>query len=57
LLGQIPLVPALREGGDVGRPITVADPAGEATEAFDSVAADIVSRGASRVFRPELTIR
>ncbi len=57
LLGQIPLVPALREGGDVGRPITVADPGGEATEAFGSIAAEIVSRGASRVFRPELTIR
>jgi ATP-binding protein involved in chromosome partitioning len=57
LLGQIPLVPALREGGDVGRPITVADRGGEATEAFGSIAAEIVSRGASRVFRPELTIR
>jgi ATP-binding protein involved in chromosome partitioning len=57
LLGQIPLVPALREGGDVGRPITLADPAGEAAEAFGSVAAEIASRGASRVFRPELTIR
>jgi ATP-binding protein involved in chromosome partitioning len=57
LLAQIPLVPALREGGDVGLPITVAEPGGEAAEAFDSVAAEIVSRGASRVFRPELTIR
>ena len=57
LLGQIPLVPALREGGDVGRPITVAEPSGEVTEAFGSIAAEIVSRGASRVFRPELTIR
>jgi ATP-binding protein involved in chromosome partitioning len=57
LLGRIPLVPALREGGDVGRPITVADSGGEATDAFGSIAAEIVSRGASRVFRPELTIR
>ena len=57
LLGQIPLVPALREGGDLGRPIMVADPRGEAAEAFGSVAAEIVARGASRVFRPELTIR
>lgn len=57
LLGQIPLVPALREGGDVGRPITVTEPGGEAAEAFGSVAAEIVARGASRVFRPELTIR
>ncbi|HSS11256.1 MAG TPA: Mrp/NBP35 family ATP-binding protein [Acidimicrobiales bacterium] len=57
LLGQIPLVPALRAGGDVGRPITVTEPGGEAAEAFGSVAAEIVARGASRVFRPELTIR
>ena len=26
LLGQVPLVPALREGGDNGEPIVVADP-------------------------------
>ena len=26
LLGQVPLVPALREGGDAGRPIVVVDP-------------------------------
>ena len=29
LLARIPLVPALREGGDVGRPIVVVDPDGE----------------------------
>jgi ATP-binding protein involved in chromosome partitioning len=57
LLGQIPLVPALREGGDLGRPITVTEPGGEAAEAFGAVAGQIVARGASRVFRPELTIR
>jgi ATP-binding protein involved in chromosome partitioning len=57
LLGQIPLVPALREGGDLGRPITVTDPAGDAAEAFAAVATEIVARGATRVFRPELTIR
>jgi ATP-binding protein involved in chromosome partitioning len=57
LLGQIPLVPALREGGDVGRPVTLVDPMGEAAEAFDAVASEVTSRGASRVFHPELTIR
>ena len=30
LLGQLPLVPALREGGDDGRPITAVDPDSEA---------------------------
>jgi ATP-binding protein involved in chromosome partitioning len=34
LVGQVPLVSELREGGDTGLPITVADPASEAAEAF-----------------------
>jgi ATP-binding protein involved in chromosome partitioning len=38
LVGQVPLVPALREGGDVGRPIVVTDPDGEAAEAFRGIA-------------------
>jgi ATP-binding protein involved in chromosome partitioning len=57
LLGQIPLVPALREGGDVGRPVTVTDAGGEISQAFDALAAEVVTRGPGRVFRPELTIR
>ena len=56
LLGQVPLVPALREGGDVGLPVTVADPEGEASRAFASLAAVVESMGPSRVFRPELKI-
>ncbi|MHB1931121.1 MAG: Mrp/NBP35 family ATP-binding protein [Acidimicrobiales bacterium] len=56
LLGKIPLVPAVREGGDVGRPVTVTDPSGEASEAFAGVAGEIAARGRSRIFRPELTI-
>jgi len=38
MLGQVPLVPALREGGDNGRPITVTEPDGEAAEAFRRIA-------------------
>jgi ATP-binding protein involved in chromosome partitioning len=57
LLGQVPLVPALREGGDVGRPITVTDPGGEAALAFDGIADRIATRRRARVFRRELTIR
>jgi ATP-binding protein involved in chromosome partitioning len=56
LLGQVPLVPALRTGGDIGRPVTVTDPTGEASEAFAAVAAEIAARGRSRIFRPELKI-
>jgi ATP-binding protein involved in chromosome partitioning len=38
LLGQLPLVPELREGGDVGRPITAVDPDSEAAKAFQEIA-------------------
>jgi ATP-binding protein involved in chromosome partitioning len=38
LLGQVPLVPALREGGDAGAPIVVAHPDDEAAVAFRSIA-------------------
>ncbi len=57
LLGQIPLAPSLRQGGDTGQPVTVADEAGEVAQAFAALAKEIVSRGRTRIFRPELTIR
>jgi ATP-binding protein involved in chromosome partitioning len=57
LLGQIPLIPALRQGGDVGLPVTVADPDGEAAQAFSALALRLGEMGRARVFRPELTIR
>ena len=38
LLGQIPLVKELREGGDVGRPIMVSDPDNEAAVVFREMA-------------------
>jgi ATP-binding protein involved in chromosome partitioning len=57
LLGRVPLVPALREGGDVGRPIVVADPDSEASVAFRSIAerleTDVTPR---RRYRTELKI-
>ena len=56
LLGQIPLVPALREGGDEGEPITVSDPDGEASQAFRALAKTIADLGASRVYRSELKL-
>jgi ATP-binding protein involved in chromosome partitioning len=57
LLGQVPLVPAIREGGDSGRPIVVADPASEAAEAFNAIARRIVELGRARIFRDELRIK
>ena len=56
LLGQVPLVPDLRRGGDVGLPITVSDPDAEASKAFEGIARGIVAMGPGRVFRPELKI-
>lgn len=56
LLGRIPLVPQLREGGDVGNPITVVDPDGEASQAFHGVASRIVEIGPRRIAHPELKI-
>ena len=38
LLARIPLVPAVREGGDAGRPIVVADPAHPVSRLFDALA-------------------
>ncbi|MGE0796215.1 MAG: Mrp/NBP35 family ATP-binding protein, partial [Acidimicrobiia bacterium] len=38
MIGQVPLVAALREGGDSGRPIVVAEPESEAAAAFVRIA-------------------
>jgi ATP-binding protein involved in chromosome partitioning len=57
LVGQIPLVPALRQGGDVGLPVTVADPTGEASCAFTALAKQIDQLGPARIYRPELRVR
>jgi ATP-binding protein involved in chromosome partitioning len=56
LIGQIPLIPALREGGDTGRPVTVTDPDGEAAAAFSAVAEHLVAIGPARVYRRELSL-
>jgi ATP-binding protein involved in chromosome partitioning len=57
LLGQVPLVPALREGGDAGLPITVTAPADEAAEAFVRIAGRVATELApKRIYRSELKI-
>jgi ATP-binding protein involved in chromosome partitioning len=57
LVGQVPLVPALREGGDVGAPIVVTDPGGEAARAFLDIAERIdVELAPTRRFHPELKL-
>ncbi|HEX4902453.1 MAG TPA: Mrp/NBP35 family ATP-binding protein [Acidimicrobiales bacterium] len=42
LLGKVPLVPALREGSDTGRPVSVTDPTSEAAAAFDEIARAVI---------------
>jgi ATP-binding protein involved in chromosome partitioning len=57
LLAQLPLVPALREGGDVGRPITAVDPESEAAQCFVRMAERVAVELAPRkVFSPQLRI-
>ena len=57
LLGQIPLLPRLREGGDDGRPITAVDPESEAAGAFRAIAERIaVELRPKKVFNAQLKI-
>jgi ATP-binding protein involved in chromosome partitioning len=57
LLARVPLVPALRQGGDEGVPVVVAEPAGAAAAAFAGLAERLISLGPARVYRRELTVR
>lgn len=57
LIGQIPLVPALREGMDTGEPIMAADPTSAASLAYAEIAAKIHTElGPKRVYKRELRI-
>ncbi|HEY3736253.1 MAG TPA: P-loop NTPase [Jatrophihabitans sp.] len=51
LLGQIPLDTNLREGGDVGNPIVLADPSSAAAQALNSIADSLAKRQTSLVGR------
>jgi ATP-binding protein involved in chromosome partitioning len=57
LLGRLPLVPELREGGDTGRPITAVDPQSEAAQLFQQIATRIaVDMKPKKVFSEKLKI-
>jgi ATP-binding protein involved in chromosome partitioning len=57
LLGQVPLVPELREGGDCGEPIVVVKPDDEASIAFRTIAERVDRELApKRIYRTELKI-
>ena len=55
LLAQIPFLPSLRQGGDIGVPIAASDPDGEAGQAFAALAERVVALGPGRVYRSELS--
>jgi ATP-binding protein involved in chromosome partitioning len=58
LVGQIPLVPELREGSDTGRPIVAFAPDSEAAKAFAQIAEVIdVELAPTRRYHPELKVR
>jgi ATP-binding protein involved in chromosome partitioning len=56
LLGEVPLVAALREGGDEGKPIVVADPESEAARVFVAIAEQVDAMAPRRIYRKELKI-
>ncbi len=57
LLGRLPLVPALREGGDNGRPITAVQPDSEAAAAFRAIAEHIaVELKPKQIHSPKLKV-
>jgi ATP-binding protein involved in chromosome partitioning len=57
LLGQVPLVNAVRLGGDEGRPVTAVDPQSETARSFTTIAEKLAALGPARVYRRELTLR
>jgi len=52
LLGQVPLLPAIREGGDSGLPVVVGDPGGEAAAVFRGIAESLLQMLARDRSRP-----
>jgi ATP-binding protein involved in chromosome partitioning len=56
LLGRVPLVPALREGGDTGRPIVVSEPESEAARAFVEIARRLQEIAPRKIYKKELRL-
>ena len=56
LLGQLPLVPAVRDGADRGEPVVVSDPDGIAAHELLAIASRLLALGTKRVRTPALRI-
>jgi ATP-binding protein involved in chromosome partitioning len=52
LLGQVPLISAIREGGDKGTPVVVSDPSGAAASVFRGIAESLLEMLAKDRSRP-----
>ncbi len=52
LLGQVPLIPAIREGGDKGTPVVVSDPGSAAAAVFRGIAEALLEMLAKERSRP-----
>ena len=57
LLGKVPLVSAVRLGGDEGHPVMAVDPESEAAQTFQVIAEKLAALGPARVYRRELSLR
>jgi ATP-binding protein involved in chromosome partitioning len=55
LLGQVPLVPEIRAGGDSGRPLVVSQPNATASVTFREIAEDLLRRAAQKPDTPPQT--
>jgi len=42
-LGEVPLVPEIREGGDQGKPVVISDPKGAIAQSFQAIARSVLS--------------
>ncbi len=56
LLGSVPIEIALRDGGDIGVPVTISNPNSESAKAFSEIARKIVEIGPPRRYRSALKI-
>jgi ATP-binding protein involved in chromosome partitioning len=56
LLGQIALVPAIREGADRGVPVVVQDLASEAAQSLDAIAGRLADLAPTRLRLPQLRV-
>jgi ATP-binding protein involved in chromosome partitioning len=56
LLGQVALVPSVREGADQGEPVVVRDPDGDASRTMGDIATLLLQLPQARIRRPQLRV-